>query len=213
MPNCTRTSPKCVHWSWCHDRRVARYRPGEPDFAGQRPHPAGPRESGNRGVPHTRQRLLRADQFVPAQAGSAEPGYRPWQHRHLPAAQLEHLAQNWRSLGRGQRVCSGHAVSQGINQSLAGTDQVNAILNLHLATARIGKPGAAPSRSPASPTRWAGARSADWLRALPRTWTSHPRTSRASAGSGARRRWLPNRGSRRSTCSVSLARGGSRRCG
>ena len=34
--------------------------------------------------------------------------------------------------------------SQGINQSLAGTDQVNAILNLHLATARIGKPGAAP---------------------------------------------------------------------
>ena len=34
--------------------------------------------------------------------------------------------------------------SQGINQSLRGTDQVNAIINLHLATGRIGKPGAAP---------------------------------------------------------------------
>src|SRR5262249_18407994 len=34
--------------------------------------------------------------------------------------------------------------SQGINQSLRGTDQVNAIVNLHLATGRIGKPGAAP---------------------------------------------------------------------
>src|SRR5207244_4296114 len=34
--------------------------------------------------------------------------------------------------------------SQGINQSIRGTDQVNAIINLHLATGRIGKPGAAP---------------------------------------------------------------------
>src|SRR3546814_7795407 len=34
--------------------------------------------------------------------------------------------------------------SQGINQSLRGTDQVNAIINVHLATGRIGKPGAAP---------------------------------------------------------------------
>src|SRR3546814_9198528 len=34
--------------------------------------------------------------------------------------------------------------SQGINQSIRGTDQVNAIINVHLATGRIGKPGAAP---------------------------------------------------------------------
>src|SRR5205085_2255278 len=32
--------------------------------------------------------------------------------------------------------------SQGINQSIRGTDQVNAITNAHLATRRIGKPGA-----------------------------------------------------------------------
>ena len=32
--------------------------------------------------------------------------------------------------------------SQGVNQSAQGTDKVNAILNCHLATGRIGKPGA-----------------------------------------------------------------------
>src|SRR5947209_11692370 len=34
--------------------------------------------------------------------------------------------------------------SQGVNQSAQGTDKVNAILNCHLATGRIGKPGASP---------------------------------------------------------------------
>src|SRR3982075_2259783 len=34
--------------------------------------------------------------------------------------------------------------SQGVNQSAQGTDKVNAIVNCHLATGRIGKPGASP---------------------------------------------------------------------
>src|SRR5581483_10231116 len=34
--------------------------------------------------------------------------------------------------------------SQGINQSSSGTDKVNAIINCHLATGRIGKPGMGP---------------------------------------------------------------------
>ncbi len=34
--------------------------------------------------------------------------------------------------------------SQGVNQSVRGTDKVNAITNVHLATGRIGKPGAGP---------------------------------------------------------------------
>src|SRR5581483_9486211 len=34
--------------------------------------------------------------------------------------------------------------SQGVNQSAQGTDKVNAIINCHLATGRIGKPGAGP---------------------------------------------------------------------
>src|SRR3546814_4405497 len=34
--------------------------------------------------------------------------------------------------------------SQGVNQSGQGTDKVNAIINCHLYTGRIGKPGAGP---------------------------------------------------------------------
>jgi assimilatory nitrate reductase catalytic subunit len=46
--------------------------------------------------------------------------------------------------------------SQGINQSLRGTDQVNAILNLHLATGRIGKRGAAPFSITGQPNAMGG---------------------------------------------------------
>jgi assimilatory nitrate reductase catalytic subunit len=46
--------------------------------------------------------------------------------------------------------------SQGVNQSLRGTDQVNAILNLHLATGRIGKPGAAPFSITGQPNAMGG---------------------------------------------------------
>ncbi|MGI4797960.1 MAG: molybdopterin-dependent oxidoreductase [Janthinobacterium lividum] len=46
--------------------------------------------------------------------------------------------------------------SQGINQSLRGTDQVNAITNLHLATGRIGKPGAAPFSITGQPNAMGG---------------------------------------------------------
>ena len=46
--------------------------------------------------------------------------------------------------------------SQGINQSLRGTDQVNAIVNLHLATGRIGKPGAAPFSITGQPNAMGG---------------------------------------------------------
>ena len=46
--------------------------------------------------------------------------------------------------------------SQGINQSRTGTDQVNAIINLHLATGRIGKPGAAPFSITGQPNAMGG---------------------------------------------------------
>ncbi|MBJ6121760.1 nitrate reductase [Sphingomonas mollis] len=46
--------------------------------------------------------------------------------------------------------------SQGVNQSIAGTDQVNAITNLHLATGRIGKPGAAPFSITGQPNAMGG---------------------------------------------------------
>jgi len=46
--------------------------------------------------------------------------------------------------------------SQGINQSICGTDQVNAIINVHLATGRIGKPGAAPFSITGQPNAMGG---------------------------------------------------------
>ena len=46
--------------------------------------------------------------------------------------------------------------SQGINQSSAGTDKVNAILNVHLATGRIGKEGASPFSVTGQPNAMGG---------------------------------------------------------
>jgi len=46
--------------------------------------------------------------------------------------------------------------SQGVNQSVSGTDQVNAITNLHLATGRIGTPGAAPFSITGQPNAMGG---------------------------------------------------------
>src|SRR6266566_4219910 len=76
--------------------------------------------------------------------------------------------------------------SQGVNQSAQGTDKVNAILNCHLATGRIGKPGAKSGGSPTS---------------SPPIWDLRRRISTAYAGSGRRRTSPPMRGSRRFRCS------------
>ncbi|MBB3691879.1 nitrate reductase [Sphingomonas sp. BK580] len=46
--------------------------------------------------------------------------------------------------------------SQGVNQSVTGTDQVNAILNVHLATGRIGKSGAQPFSVTGQPNAMGG---------------------------------------------------------
>ncbi|APX65010.1 molybdopterin-dependent oxidoreductase [Sphingomonas sp. gentR] len=52
--------------------------------------------------------------------------------------------------------CTVTLFSQGVNQSLSGTDQVNAILNVHLATGRIGKPGAQPFSITGQPNAMGG---------------------------------------------------------
>ncbi len=46
--------------------------------------------------------------------------------------------------------------SQGANQSVAGTDKGNAIINLHLATGRIGKPGTGPFSITGQPNAMGG---------------------------------------------------------
>jgi assimilatory nitrate reductase catalytic subunit len=46
--------------------------------------------------------------------------------------------------------------SQGVNQSAQGTDKVNAIINCHLATGRIGQPGASPFSLTGQPNAMGG---------------------------------------------------------
>jgi len=46
--------------------------------------------------------------------------------------------------------------SQGVNQSVGGTDKVNAIINCHLATGRIGKPGMGPFSVTGQPNAMGG---------------------------------------------------------
>jgi assimilatory nitrate reductase catalytic subunit len=48
------------------------------------------------------------------------------------------------------------AYSQGVNQSSAGTDKVNAIINCHLATGRIGRPGMGPFSLTGQPNAMGG---------------------------------------------------------
>ncbi|MFN6986381.1 MAG: molybdopterin-dependent oxidoreductase, partial [Rhizobium oryzihabitans] len=46
--------------------------------------------------------------------------------------------------------------SQGVNQSQSGTDKVNAIINCHLATGRIGRPGMGPFSLTGQPNAMGG---------------------------------------------------------
>ena len=55
---------------------------------------------------------------------------------------------------RTERVVT--AFSQGVNQSSRGTDKVNAILNCHLATGRIGRPGMGPFSLTGQPNAMGG---------------------------------------------------------
>ena len=52
--------------------------------------------------------------------------------------------------------CTVTVYSQGVNQSTSGTDKVNAILNCHLLTGRIGKPGAGPFSVTGQPNAMGG---------------------------------------------------------
>ncbi|MBV8793878.1 MAG: molybdopterin-dependent oxidoreductase [Hyphomicrobiales bacterium] len=64
------------------------------------------------------------------------------------------LASFYDLFARTQRVVT--VYSQGVNQSSAGTDKVNAILNCHLATGRIGKPGVGPFSVTGQPNAMGG---------------------------------------------------------
>ncbi|MEO0542750.1 MAG: nitrate reductase [Pseudomonadota bacterium] len=69
----------------------------------------------------------------------------------LSIAEVEQFYGLW--LGHEKVVT---AYSQGVNQSAGGTDKVNAIINCHLATARIGKPGMGPFSLTGQPNAMGG---------------------------------------------------------
>lgn len=64
------------------------------------------------------------------------------------------LAQFYALWGGAQKVVT--IYSQGVNQSQSGTDKVNAIINCHLATGRIGTPGCGPFSVTGQPNAMGG---------------------------------------------------------
>ncbi len=66
----------------------------------------------------------------------------------------EDVARFYRRWASTERVVT--LYSQGVNQSAQGTDKVNAILNCHLATGRIGQPGAGPFSLTGQPNAMGG---------------------------------------------------------
>jgi len=64
------------------------------------------------------------------------------------------LAQFYDWFGATERTVT--IYSQGVNQSAAGTDKVNAIVNCHLATGRIGRPGMGPLSLTGQPNAMGG---------------------------------------------------------
>jgi len=69
----------------------------------------------------------------------------------LSADQIDAFCRLWADTPRVVTV-----FSQGVNQSASGTDKVNAILNCHLATGRIGRPGMGPFSVTGQPNAMGG---------------------------------------------------------
>ncbi len=69
----------------------------------------------------------------------------------LPQAEIDAFCQLWMATKKVVTI-----YSQGVNQSTSGTDKVNAILNCHLATGRIGKPGCGPLSVTGQPNAMGG---------------------------------------------------------
>ena len=68
--------------------------------------------------------------------------------------EAEQVARFYHWFGETRRTVT--LFSQGVNQSSQGTDKVNAILNVHLATGRIGRPGMGPFSLTGQPNAMGG---------------------------------------------------------
>ena len=104
--------------------------------------------------------------------------------------------------------------SQGVNQSAQGTDKVNAIINCHLATGRIGKPGSGPLSLTGQPNAMGGRE----VGGLANMLAAHMGFSRGRARPRAPLLECAQSGdaakaSKPSTCSMRSPTAASRRCG
>jgi assimilatory nitrate reductase catalytic subunit len=103
--------------------------------------------------------------------------------------------------------------SQGVNQSAAGSDKVNAIINCHLATGRIGRPGMGPFSVTGQPNAMGGREVGGLANMLAAHMDFTPdavdRVSRFWARPISRK----SPGSKRSSCSLPWDAARSRRCG
>ncbi|MDP8985399.1 MAG: molybdopterin-dependent oxidoreductase [Pseudomonadota bacterium] len=72
----------------------------------------------------------------------------------LCGLELSALEEFYRLFARTQRVVT--VFSQGVNQSSSGTDKANSIINCHLLTGRIGRPGAGPFSITGQPNAMGG---------------------------------------------------------
>ncbi|MGF9566610.1 molybdopterin-dependent oxidoreductase [Neorhizobium sp. BT27B] len=89
------------------------------------------------------------DEAVAAAAGLSEPELT--MRTGLPAQELQRFFRLFE-----QTPKTVTCYSQGVNQSSSGTDKVNAIINCHLATGRIGRPGMGPFSLTGQPNAMGG---------------------------------------------------------
>ena len=91
--------------------------------------------------------------------------------------------------------------SQGVNQSAVGTDKVNAIINCHLATGRIGRPGAGPFSVTGQPNAMGGRE----VGGLANQLAAHLRFDRLEEVDALRRFWgAPNLATRPGLTAVEM---------
>ena len=96
----------------------------------------------------------RATGFVAALAAASTSAPSLSEAAAIAAAPASDLARFYQWFAATERTLT--LYSQGTNQSSAGTDKVNAIINCHLATGRIGRPGMGPFSLTGQPNAMGG---------------------------------------------------------
>ena len=206
--------------AWCHpvlfrrmlENRAARGAPDRDDRSAPQPRRATRRTSISGSGPAAIRSCSAGSWFTcPTPAPSTSPtcrGTRPGSRKRWPApaawprtfaprrsrrglAEVE-VAAFFDLFRATERVVT--CYSQGVNQSAQGTDKVGAIVNCHLATGRIGRPGMGPFSLTGQPNAMGGREVGG-----PRQHAGRPyglqraRTGSGCAGSGRRRGWSRRR--------------------